>query len=127
PGREKEAIEGALQLMHFGWRIEGSQGALINYLVGIAIHSIGIQDLLRAVARTHLDPSELKPYIEEVARYPPSSAGLCDAYRTEYSFVSNSWEISDKGFFVLILTRRPFFKAHKAKRMLAEDLRIVIQ
>lgn len=136
-GRDKEAVDGALQLLHFGNRIEGAQGSLIVWLVGSAIQKMGVSDLLRLLPRTKLGSRDLKPHIDELSRYSVRDDGLRDAFRAEYAVLSNTFEkISEgdpyaleglsTGFTQRILSKKPFFKPNQAKRFLLEDLRKLI-
>ncbi len=137
-GKEKESFEQGMKLVRFGHRIEGSQGGLIQYLVGLAIKRIAIDAMIRLLNRTNLGPAELKPLIEEVGRYPAHPEGLQDAYRAAYTVCAGFIDglvaadpglLEDMGInpWSRYFFRGPYFRPQQTKRLFAEDVRTLIQ
>ncbi len=137
-GKEKEALQEALKLIRFGYRIENSQGPLVNYLVGIAIRAIGVQDLRQGLRRTAVGIEDLKPLIEEVGRYPVRARAYQETLKVEYNWLAgaldqaaagNSQELAGmaSGFWSRIGNRKPFLKPQQTKRLLSKDMRRMIE
>jgi hypothetical protein len=134
-GRDPEALDDALRLLRLGHRIQGGQAALIDYLVGIAIHSIGSSFLLHLAPRARLERFEIQEAIARSSTLSPDPRFLADTYRVEYAIMSSVFERLGAGDATCLAEdlpsgrwafRTPLFRTNRTRRFLAEDLRLLI-
>jgi hypothetical protein len=137
-GKEKEAFAQCLKVVRLGRRVQEAQGTVIHYLVGSAIHSLGVENIAALARRTRLTPEQLKPFIEELGRLAPSRDGLRDAYCAEYCFLSailDAPEVFELGHYGRLaksvgrfgVLRRVLFHPNRTRRLLGKDLRGLIE
>jgi len=131
-GKQKEALEQAMQVIRLGARMQNGRGCIITYLVGVASKEIGHRPFRRMLATTTLAPEHLMPYIERLEACRASEEGLADVYRVEYMCAVNTVDdvagggldaIDLRGIRKHVLRRLPF-KPNKTKRLFAEAFRI---
>jgi len=123
---EEAALEEAMKILEFGQRFQRSRGAMVHYLVGIAIKSIGLRTLRAMLAETSLGNAVLVTYIRELSAYRADREVMSDALRAEY--------VAHLGLIDNILVGgggkkvRPgfLFRRNKTRRMFAEAFRVLI-
>lgn len=84
-GREQEAFNQIVNEIQIGRRMENSHGVLIVYLVGVAVESLGLNQLQHWVGKVHLSANQLKDYIRQIE--PESgaeAAAFANAIKVEY-------------------------------------------
>jgi len=130
-GKEKEAFEQAIKIIHFGYQVQDSGGGVMHYLVGTAIKSIGDTAVRRLLAETSLSASELKPYIEKVSNYETNIDGLVNSLKEDYRLQCNTFDglVSGKLSAPGTKPSKPgyYFKINETKALLAVFFRVAIQ
>jgi hypothetical protein len=127
------AMAEAMKLLRFGHAIEGAQGPVIDFLVGVAIEAIALQHVAAIAARSDLEPRSLMKLAEALRRFGSNRRGLQDALRADYAILCDSFaRITAKDFEALewedtlvnrLLLSPPFFKEHQTRRLLGEEVR----
>lgn len=79
-GKEKEGFDEAIKIIDLGQKIQDSQITLIQYLVGVAIKSVGLNVLTTMVEKTTLPSDKLISYIKEI-----------DRFKKKYIFSGEGW------------------------------------
>ncbi|HVR76135.1 MAG TPA: hypothetical protein VMT52_17520, partial [Planctomycetota bacterium] len=136
-GSEAEALEEAFHLVRFGHRVAGGQGPVIQYLVGLAIKSLGIHGMVRCLRAENLEAAQLKRLVEEVGRYRANDDALRDSYRAEYVLFKNALDGLARGDEEVLESlgwetsswtlSRPLFLLQQTKRWLGEDFRVLVR
>ena len=90
-GKDKEALDEALNSVSIGQKIQESQATFIEYLVAIAIKGIGLDTVQKIIPSTKLSSGELKQYAQELNQYYKNENGLIMAFKGEYHI--QSWAI----------------------------------
>jgi len=86
-GQDKEAFDRILDHVRLGRRMQNAHGPLIDYLVGTAVRSMGLNQMQHRVGKTHLTPSELKDYIRQLGLNPDGeSVAFANTIKGEYQF-----------------------------------------
>ena len=126
-GREKQAFDEAVKIIEFGYMIEDSHGAIVNYLVGLSIKQIGLERLRNMLSETTLDSEKIASYIKKLDNYRANEKGLADAFKAEYLIVSKVIDgllagkvFGTEGFHFQKIKPAYLFKPNKTKRMFAE-------
>lgn len=91
-GKDKEAMEEALNSVIIGQKIEDSQLTLIEYLVAIAVKSIGLETIQRILVTSKLSSDDLKQYAQGLNQYYKNEDGLINSFKSEYQM--QSWTIN---------------------------------
>jgi len=132
-GREKEAFDQALQVVHFGDRIHDCRSSLVGWLVGNAVEVAGLKQLREMLGRTHLDAATLRAYIPQLAACSAAEPGLGNVLRIEYIMAANtvdglaSGRPSTSDFMDdRLWVRLSPLKSNKTKAMLAASFRILV-
>ncbi len=87
-GKDIEAIEEALNSVRIGQKIQDSQAPLIEYMVAIAMKSVGLETLQKIVTTSKLDSETLKHYADELNQFYKNEDGLIMAFKSEYQIQS---------------------------------------
>ena len=93
-GKESEGIDEAIKIIDLGQKIQDSQITLIQYLVGVAIKSVGLDVLTTMVEKTTLPSDKLIFYIKEIDRFKNNKSGLITAFKSEYANAEKSVDIT---------------------------------
>jgi hypothetical protein len=84
-GQDKEAFDQIVNHVQLGQRMQNSHGVLIVYLVGTAVHAMGLNQMQHWVGKTHLTPDQLKDYIRQLALDPDAEgAAFANTIKAEY-------------------------------------------
>lgn len=130
------ALGEAFQLIKFGHAIEGSQGASVHYLVGLAIKCIGLEHVRRLAGRPDLPVVTWKYCAAELRGFETRRLGLQDALRVEYLALSQEIEKLCGGkesstpapsLLHRLAECPPLLKPRQTQRWLADDLRLLIR
>ena len=90
-GQDKEAFDQILDHVHLGQRMQNSRGVLIVYLVGTAVHAVGLNQMQHWVGNTHLSPAQLKNYILQLKPQPNEVAtAFTNCIRVEHQMQINT-------------------------------------
>jgi hypothetical protein len=97
-GQDKEAFDQIVNHVQLGQRMQNSHGVLIVYLVGTAVHAIGLHQMQHWTGKTHLTPDQLKGYILQL-KPQPDEAGepFANAIRVEYQMQIGTMVAMRKG------------------------------
>lgn len=82
-GKEEEAFKTALGIMHLGDMQKNSGGAVINYLVAIAVEGVGADTLEDFIPLTSLSSDKLIGYAEILNTYTNDNVGFINSANTE--------------------------------------------
>lgn len=85
-GNKRAALDGTIDVMRLGHRIQGANGHLIDYALGSGIRSIGLQVFDRMLPAVELKPEELDVYRARVSRLQPDPQHIADVVRFGYQF-----------------------------------------
>ncbi len=85
-GKEREAFQQAMDILHVGNSIEKSRSPLLGYFVGAGIKILGLQTLQRLLADTKLSAAELTPYLAQVQSFAADPDSSAHALKMEYQF-----------------------------------------
>lgn len=90
-GRETEAFGWLLNVIKFGEMIENSPrpAGIIQYLVAVAVKSMGTKSMRKLIGRTNLDARVLKNYAKELEDLVNDDEGLARSLRMEYMLSSS--------------------------------------
>lgn len=84
-GQDKEAFDQIVNHVQLGQRMQNSHGVLIVYLVGTAVHAMGLNQMQHWAGKTHLTPDQLKDYIRQLALDPDAEgAAFANTIKAEY-------------------------------------------
>ena len=90
-GQDKEAFDQILNHVRLGRRMQNSRGVLIVYLVGTAVHNMGLNQLQHWAGKTHLTAEQLKGYILQLKPQPGEAAtAFANAIRVEHQMQINT-------------------------------------
>jgi hypothetical protein len=90
-GKDKEALDEALNSVNIGQRIQDSQTTLIEYLVAIAMKGVGLETVQKIIPNSKLTSAELKQYAQGLDKFYKNEDGLIMAFKGEYYI--ESWAI----------------------------------
>lgn len=90
-GKDKEALDEALNSVNIGQKIQESQGPLIEYLVAIAMKEVGLETVQKIIPSSKLTSAELKQYAQGLDKFYKNENGLIMAFKGEYHV--QSWAI----------------------------------
>ncbi len=135
-GQDKEAFDKIMDHVRLGQQMQNAHGPLIDYLVGTAVRSMGLNQMQRWVGKTHLTTNQLKDYIRQLELNPDEEGiAFANTIRGEYQFQiafldamrqgkitnSDSGSLSDSGGFYNPQPRRwlPLFNFSQTKALYA--------
>lgn len=98
-GKDKEAIEEALNSLYIGQKIQDSQVSLLEYLVAISIKERGLETVQKIIASADLDNIELKKYVSELKQFYENENGFIAVSKGEYNVGSLSIDALVNGDF----------------------------
>lgn len=87
-GKDKEALDEALNSVIVGQKIQNSQATLIEYLVAIAMKNVGLETVQKIIPSSKLTSSELKQYAQGLDKFYKNEDGLIMAFKSEYHGLS---------------------------------------
>jgi len=90
-GKDKEAMDEALNSVSIGQKIQESQGPLIEYLVAIAMKGIGLETVQKILITSKLNSGDLKQYAQSLSKYYKNEDGLINSFKGEYHI--QSWSL----------------------------------
>ncbi len=135
-GQAVAGFDQIVQHIQIGQRLQNSQSLLIGYLVGTAVHSMGLSQMQRWVGKTQLTPLQLTDYIRRIE--PPSdqaSTAFAKAIKSEYQCLTGTLEALRSGRLVDTETGDnyprlprflPVYNASQTRSLFAENaLRLV--
>ena len=97
-GQDKEAFDKILDHVRLGQRMQNAHGPLIDYLVGAAVHNMGLSQMQHWAGKTHLTPDQLKDYIRQLGFDPDGeSVAFANTIKGEYQFQIGSLEAIRRG------------------------------
>ena len=97
-GQDKEAFDRIMEHVQLGQQMQNAHGPLIDYLVGVVICNMGLNQMERWVGRTHLTPDQLKDYIHQLGLNPDArAAAFANTIKAEYRFQVGSLEALRQG------------------------------
>jgi hypothetical protein len=84
-----------------GRKMQNAYSVLIGYLVGIAVNSMGLNQIQRWIGQTHLDARQLKNYIRQLEYDPDDeAAAFANTMRAEYQSQTGTLDGLRKGILV---------------------------
>lgn len=92
-GKDKEATEEAMRSVSIGQKMQDSQGALIQYLVAMAMKGIGLRTTEKVLSTSKFKTSELKKYSQQIDGYYKNEEGLILALKAEHYFSFSSLDL----------------------------------
>jgi hypothetical protein len=97
-GQDKDAFDKIMDHVHLGEQMQNAHGPLIDYLVGTAVRSMGLNQMQHWVGKTHLTPNQLKNYIRQL-QFSPDEEGLAfaNAIKAEYQYQITMVEMTCNG------------------------------
>ncbi len=138
-GRDKEAMEEALNLVRIGQKIQESQSlSVMKYLLGVSMKTVGLETVQRIIASSKLSSSELTSYAQELNDYYKNEDGLIKSFKSEYHIQSQIIDIlvsGDKEELEGIINideiekikNNFYFQPNKTKLLFAEHIRANIR
>ncbi len=90
-GKDKEAMNEALNSVSIGQKIQESQAPLIEYLVAIAMKGVGLETVQKILTTSKLSSNELKQYAQSLNEYYKNEDGFINSFKGEYRI--QSWSI----------------------------------
>ncbi len=139
-GKDKEAMDEALNAVRIGQKIQDSQVPLIEYLVAIAMKGIGLETVQKVIVSSKLSSTELSQYNQELNQFYKNEDGLITAFKGEY--YNQSWAIdaivsgnkdimpsivSEDDKVVKMVKNNYYFQPNKTKAIFAEYTRTIIK
>lgn len=145
-GKDKEAMDEALNSVSIGQKIQESQGPLasIEYLVAIVMKRIGLETVQKILITSKLSSSDLKQYTQSLSKYYKNEDGLINSFKGEYRMQSWSLDaiasgnpealkevVGEEGSENLGIVNKVkdnyYFKPNKTKLLLADYARVNIK
>lgn len=83
-GEGQEALEETLKIIKIGHEMQNSQGTLIEYLVGVAIETLGLKINQQIIQTANLSPEILIFYSQKLNAFKGHTAGLVNVFKGEY-------------------------------------------
>ena len=87
-GKDKEAIDEALNSVSIGQKIQESQAPLIEYIVAITMKGIGLETVQKILTTSKLSSNDLKQYAQGLGKYYKNEDGLINSFKAEYQIQS---------------------------------------
>ena len=148
-GKDSEAINEALKSVRIGQKIQDSQALMIEYLVAMAMKSIGLSATQKIIASSKLSGTELSRYAQDISQFDQNENGFETVFKGEYIISYEminalaewrdkgstnsaflSWEIGHLSFADRIINFLKFsdfyFQPNRTKALLAEYTRLAI-
>ena len=83
-GKDKEAMDEALNSTRIGQKIQESQASFIEYLVAITMKGIGLETVQKILITSKLSSNDLKQYAQGLSNYNNNEDGLINSFKAEY-------------------------------------------
>ncbi|MCD6416745.1 MAG: hypothetical protein J7M08_08640 [Planctomycetes bacterium] len=136
-GETAAALDEALRLLEFGHKVEGAKGALIHFLVGVAIEGMGLDAVQHVLKQEDIDTAALTACLEKLNNGRDSDQALKDTYKVEYAVSFAAMEAGiDKGIpssstpalraAGKMGLRSFFYKPNRTRRIMAKAARMGI-
>ncbi len=90
-GKDKEAIDEALNSVRIGQKIQESQAPLIEYIIAITMKGVGLETIQKILVTSKLSTNELRQYAQSLNQYYKNEDGLITSFKSEYRI--QSWGI----------------------------------
>jgi hypothetical protein len=136
-GQDKEAFDEMMSIVQLGRRMQNAHGPLIDYLVGLAVNGMGLNQMRHWVGKTHLTADQLKDYIRELQLDPSEEgAAFANTIRGEYQFQIGMLEALRQGkitnadsddFYPQPMRFLPVFNISRTKALFAEGNLILVK
>lgn len=96
-GKDKEALDEALNSVNIGQKIQESQGTLIEYLLAIAMKGVGLETMQKIIPSSKLTSAELKQYAQGLDKFYKNESGLITSFKREYRFSVSAIDLVASG------------------------------
>jgi hypothetical protein len=135
-GQDKEAFDEMMTIVKLGRRMQNAHGPLIDYLVGLAVNSMGLNQMRYWAGKAQLTADQLKDYIRQLQLNPDEEGdAFANTIKGEYQFqvqmldavrqrkITNS---DPDEFYFRPMRFLPVFNFSQTKALFAgEDLKLV--
>lgn len=134
--KNEESINEAFLLLSFGQKIENAQGDILNYLIGILIKNLGIEDIQKIISTSTFTSEKLIQYSDNLNNYKNDKENFTVALKMEnYYLINNLTNLNKdinsgmKNTEIPFSSRRTqanafyYFKLEKTKKMVIENTR----
>lgn len=88
-GKDKEALDEALNAARIGQTIQESQAPLIEYLVAVTMKSTSLETTQKIIAESKLNNDELGKFNQEIGKFYKNEDGLVAVLKVDYAIVSH--------------------------------------
>ena len=136
-GKDREAMQEALNSVYIGQKIQDSQVSALDYLIAISMKETGLEAVQNVIASSNLSTNELKKYAQDMNQFYKNEDGLVIVFKGEYymqsliinAFVNGDTEIlgsytEEQGRNMpQKLKNNYYFKPNKTKAIFAEYAR----
>lgn len=142
-GKDKEAMEEALNAARIGQKIQDSQAPLIAYLVGKAMKIVGMETVQKIIVSLKLSSVELNKYNQELNMFYKNEDGLINFFKREYYMQTRTMDalagkdeevrkeiVGEEEFKNLVgkkVKNNYYFRPNKTKLLFANDARANIK
>lgn len=135
-GDAEEALRDVLRLFRLGERVEGSQGGMIAYLLGIGFQEVALEHVSLLLSLDRLSSDVLLALGRRLDGMNPTPRALADAYRAEFVTFRDVVDALAEGRYEDVsevplenwnFFGRLLFLPNKTKRLWAEHTRTLIQ
>ena len=97
-GHDQEAFDQIMNHVQIGRWIQNAHGVLIDYLIGVAMAGIGLDQMRNWTGKVHLEPAQLKDYIRLLDLKPDDkSAAFANTIKAEYQFQATMIDMTCNG------------------------------
>jgi len=83
-GKENAAVDETFKILRFGHQIEGCDGTVIHYLVGVAIKSAALRNLQHMIGNGFPPCTSARSHLNELSQFHANQPGLTNVFKTEY-------------------------------------------
>lgn len=136
-GKDKEAADEALNAVRIGQKIQDSQAPLIEYLVAIAMKSVGLETVQKIIVSSKLSSAELGQYNQELNQFYKNEDGLITSLKCEYQAIDLIFSGNEEALKSLVgeeesgiiknIKNNYYFRPNKTKIIFAEYARANIK
>ena len=133
-GKEDKAFETAIQGIRLGSLMQDRGGAMINYLVAIAVKGIGQARIVGIIKQGGLSSRDMRKYASVLKDYESGDPGFENSFRVEYVFGASAvdslvvgedgTELFGAGVMKKLARRSSYvFQANRTKKRIADVCR----
>jgi hypothetical protein len=121
-GNYRAAADAALQDVRLGTMVQHGDGALIHYLVGLAIEQVGLAAVRQTLTRGGAPADVLQHAADMIADLPSPVPAMKSTIKTEYVLINDGMDEQVTGPMRLFA-----FKPNKTRRLFASQLRLIME